>query len=190
MESVMKNYLEESSRTASDAFHSLNVPGQSAFQVLANVFAAGNTADVCKRGLYYGTDHEKLQLRVKDQVKTLSNMVEEIREQDDKLHPGLMDPNLLHGTLGIASEVGELAEQLVNKALRRENVDYVNISEEVGDILWYCAMILRACGKSFEDVATQNIAKLKVRYPHKFTLEKAETRDLFEERKILEETNA
>lgn len=189
MESVMKKYLEDSARTASDAFHSLNVPGQSAFQVLANVYAAGNTADVCKRGLYYGTDHAKLQSRVMDQVKSLSLLMAEIQEQDDKLHPGLMDPNLLHGVLGIASEVGELAEQLVNKALKREEVDLVNISEEIGDVLWYCAMILRTCGKSFEDVAEQNIAKLKARYPEKFTQIEAENRDLENERKVLERHN-
>jgi len=58
--------------------------------------------------------------------------------------------------------------------------------EEVGDILWYCAIILKYTGHTFGDAMERNIAKLEKRYPDKFTEEDAVNRDLVSERKELE----
>ena len=52
-------------------------------------------------------------------------------------------------------------------------VDYENLKEECGDVLWYLAIIFDANGWSFELIQEMVIAKLKVRYPHKFTKEDA-----------------
>jgi len=47
------------------------------------------------------------------------------------------------------------------------------LREEIGDILWYLAAIIRAEGWEFEDIMEENINKLRKRYPEKFTTELA-----------------
>ncbi|MDX8383980.1 MAG: MazG nucleotide pyrophosphohydrolase domain-containing protein, partial [Ghiorsea sp.] len=38
-----------------------------------------------------------------------------------------------------------------------------SIVAELGDVLWYVAMVAKECGSSLEDIATSNLAKLKRR---------------------------
>jgi NTP pyrophosphatase (non-canonical NTP hydrolase) len=54
------------------------------------------------------------------------------------------------------------------------------------DQLVYAYVAARAAGSSLEEVMERNIAKLKARYPEKFTQEQALNRDLETERAILE----
>ena len=67
-----------------------------------------------------------------------------------------------------------------------DELDLVNVKEEIGDLLWYIAIMLNVLDTDFETVMRTNIAKLKARYPDKFTEEKATHRDLNKERQILE----
>jgi hypothetical protein len=67
-----------------------------------------------------------------------------------------------------------------------EPFDAVNLIEECGDVQWYEAMLCRALGTDFDTVQRTNIAKLKARFPDKFTEESANNRDLEIERSILE----
>ena len=65
-------------------------------------------------------------------------------------------------------------------------MDVVNILEENGDINWYQAIMMDACGGDWGDILENNIEKLKERFPEKFTNEDALNRDLDAERAILE----
>jgi len=65
-------------------------------------------------------------------------------------------------------------------------LDRVNMAEEVGDLFWYIAIIAYELGFEFESVMEKNIEKLKARYGEKFSQEKANLRDLAQERSILE----
>ena len=90
---------------------------------------------------------------------------------------------LLHGALGCITEGGELIEGLLGEP------DDVNIMEEVGDLMWYVGILLdevSSRGYPIIDVLKTNIAKLRKRYPEKFTEDAALNRDLDEERKVLE----
>jgi len=93
---------------------------------------------------------------------------------------------LLHGGMGISTEAGELLDALKKHIFYGKKLDYVNISEELGDILYYISICMNVLGISFEEVMEKNIEKLKARYPEKFTEDKAINRDLDTERKILE----
>ena len=72
--------------------------------------------------------------------------------------------------LGLASEAGEVAG-VWKKVLRDaaemtgNTVDesLAKLIKESGDVLWYIAELCTATGVSMEDVAAQNIAKLKSR---------------------------
>lgn len=92
----------------------------------------------------------------------------------------------LHGAMGIMTEAGELMDVYKKFIMYGKPVDVPNVKEEIGDILWYIALICHFHGISLEDAMITNIAKLRARYPEKFTEDKALNRDLNIERKILE----
>lgn len=92
---------------------------------------------------------------------------------------------IVHGVIGLATEAGELLEAL-DSALDGEQFDSVNMQEEVGDAFWYQAILAKAGGFSFDTCQRRNIAKLRKRFPDKFTEHDALNRDLFGERAILE----
>lgn len=80
-------------------------------------------------------------------------------------HPGFMDK-----VLGIAGEGGEVAEK-VKKILRDKSgkigkKEKAELIKELGDVLWYTAVLAHYLGESFEKVASKNIAKLAQRNVH------------------------
>lgn len=96
-----------------------------------------------------------------------------------------IDPRLFHGVIGAATESGELVEAL-QKAINGDDADLINIMEEVGDSMWYFAILADTMGISIETAMERVIAKLKKRYPEKYTDDLAENRDLAAERAVLE----
>ena len=88
--------------------------------------------------------------------------------------------------MGLVTEAGEFQDMLKKHVFYGKPLDEVNLKEEIGDLLWYCAIALEALDTDFEAVMETNINKLKARYPEKFTEDKAENRDLVKEREILE----
>lgn len=93
---------------------------------------------------------------------------------------------LLHGAIGMATESGEILDAIKKHIFYGAPLDLVNVKEEVGDSLWYQAIILHELSSSFPEVMEKIIAKLKARYPDKFSAEKALNRNLAAERNILE----
>ncbi len=94
--------------------------------------------------------------------------------------------DLLHGAMGLCTETGELQDTVKKYVFYGKELDRVNIEEELGDIFWYCAIICKSLDLDFQTIMEKNIAKLKKRYPEKFTEDKALNRDLEAERKVLE----
>ena len=95
-------------------------------------------------------------------------------------------PDVLHGAIGIATESGELLDAIKKAIFYQKPADIVNVKEELGDLMWYIALICHNFGWTFEEIQKLNIEKLKKRYPDRFTAEHAENRDLAAERKVLE----
>lgn len=93
---------------------------------------------------------------------------------------------MLHGAIGAVTESGELIDALKKTIYYGKPLDKVNIVEEVGDIMWYLALILRELDMTFEDAAQININKLRSRFGEKFSEFDAQNRDLTKERSILE----
>lgn len=96
--------------------------------------------------------------------------------------------DLLHGALGVITEAGELTDVVKKFKFADKPIDWVNVQEEIGDILWYLALLSRATGMSLEEIATLNIAKLEARYKKRaFTAAESANRDLTTERAVLEQ---
>src|SRR2546430_2341324 len=84
-----------------------------------------------------------------------------------RLSPAMID--MLHGAIGVGGEAGELLDAVKRFLFYGKDLDRTNVIEEVGDVLWYLALILRSAGSSFEEAKELNIKKLKARYAGKFS---------------------
>jgi len=70
--------------------------------------------------------------------------------------------------LGVTGEAGDLAG-CIKKTIYHENDQTAGIRENIGDTMWYLAMICNCLNWDFEEVLSENITKLKKRYPKGFT---------------------
>lgn len=96
------------------------------------------------------------------------------------------EEDTIHMILGMVTEVGELADTFKKNMAYNKEIDWVNVEEEVGDITWY---LVNFCSKNNIDIERcfdKNVAKLRARYPEKFSEEMATNRDLKKERETLE----
>jgi len=102
--------------------------------------------------------------------QTLANRTENIT-----ILPGteIIRARLIHALLGLASETGEFAGSLKKTLIYDAPLDTENLAEEIGDILWYMAVVANALNIHLSDVAEANIQKLRKRYPEKYTDELA-----------------
>ena len=164
-------YLRASARTASGKFHAELVnPAEMDFMLQA-VVTAGSWADRIKRALFYGKDHDT-------GTRWSSTSISH--------RPELAD--LVHAMLGCVTEAAEIAEHVRDVLTGAKPLDAVNLNEEFGDQLWYIALGLRFLGADFEGTFETNIAKLRKRFPDRFTEEAAINRDVAAERTVLEDT--
>lgn len=77
------------------------------------------------------------------------------------------DNNFIYPVLGLVGEAGEVAEK-IKKVLRDKEgiVDEESrekITKELGDVLWYLSQTATELNLSLEEVANNNIEKLKSR---------------------------
>jgi len=75
--------------------------------------------------------------------------------------------DLLHWVLGVNGEAGEIAEK-IKKIIRDKQgqlseEDKTELVKEIGDVLWYLAVLAHQLGASFDSIANQNIEKLQSR---------------------------
>lgn len=94
----------------------------------------------------------------------------------------------LHAVMGVVTEAGELAENLLKAIRNREDLDRTNLIEELGDLEWYMSLLRHARQLTQGEVQQANLAKLKARYPKRFTEEYALNRNLTQEIEAMENT--
>lgn len=113
-------------------------------------------------------------------------VAERMTGYEDQIIPDQQVLDLIHASMGLVTEAGEFQDMLKKHLYYGRELDTVNLREEIGDLLWYCAIALQALDTDFQSVMQTNIDKLKARYPEKFTEDSANNRDLKVERQILE----
>ncbi len=92
----------------------------------------------------------------------------------------------IHMVMGMSTEVGEILDVFKKKLAYNKNIDWINVKEEIGDLMWYVANFCRTNNFDLYKILETNIEKLEARYPEKFTQDKAIFRNLKKERQILE----
>lgn len=83
---------------------------------------------------------------------------------------------VLNAALGLSGEVGELNDLIKKFVFHEKPMDEGHFKREIGDILWYIAMICHSCGYDMDYIMELNIEKLKERYPDGFNTTLANNR--------------
>jgi NTP pyrophosphatase (non-canonical NTP hydrolase) len=89
---------------------------------------------------------------------------------------GSIQDMLTTAALGFAGEGGEFCEHIKKVLYHGHDLHTEYLRQEIGDILWYCAIASLACGSRLETIAEENIQKLQRRYPEKFDIERSKNR--------------
>lgn len=102
------------------------------------------------------------------------------------------ESRVAHGIIGASTEANEMLDNLKKGVWYGKGIDYGNIKEEIGDILWYIAEICNAKGWSMMDLARQNYEKLqKKRFKSgQFTEDEAINRNIESEQELFIESNS
>ena len=75
--------------------------------------------------------------------------------------------------LGLAGEAGEVADTVKKQILHQHGEDPEQIKKELGDLLWYAAVLAKLYGYTLAEVMQGNIEKLQKRYKDGFSVEES-----------------
>lgn len=114
------------------------------------------------------------------QALSLNSYQESCKETAVYTNTNIGGQRATYCALSLAGEAGEVAN-VVKKAVRDHGFDdcfyylskdrkHLNgnvsdaVRDELGDTLWYVAMLAHECGFTLEEIAARNLEKLKERY--------------------------
>lgn len=138
-----------------------------------------------------GNEYQNLAMRTNDGrgMQRLINMADDIEHyrkyQINKLplpEGGLeveLDVDLgslINGLFGLSGESGELIDMVKKWIFHEKELDEDHAKKELGDVMWYVAMICESFGWSLDEIMQMNVDKLKKRYPEGFDTERANNR--------------
>ena len=102
------------------------------------------------------------------------------------LTKGSWDVDVLHCMVGMQTGLGERSAPYKKHIYYGKDLDKTNVAEELADQIWYAVNLARIENIDLVKALQNNIAKLKVRFPEKFTEQNAIERNLEAERVELE----
>lgn len=70
-----------------------------------------------------------------------------------------------HAALGMAGETGEVLDLIKKWTFHEKELDTVHLERELGDVMWYVALMCESFGFDFEKILQMNYDKLSARYP-------------------------
>ena len=90
----------------------------------------------------------------------------QLESRKTAIYPNI-DSNFIYPTLGLAGEAGEICEK-IKKIIRDKSGiisedDRQEIKKELGDVTWYVANLASELNLSYQEIAQENIEKLKDR---------------------------
>lgn len=182
---VLEQYVQDAIRTES-RIEVVSTEYDNLLGVMQIFVAAGNMLDAIKKNVFYGKEIKKT-----DWDDNISIINDEVTVLDlfstSENHTSLkIDPRLFHALIGIATESSELIEAVIKALEYNTDIDHVNVREELGDLNWYQAIAIDSTDTDWNSILDTNIAKLKKRYPDKFSSHAAINRDTDAERELLE----
>lgn len=158
--------------------------------VMDAAIAIGNMADMLKKLAAYNkpinlADWNNYASNLNGIIPFLTEMNADAFKAPEGTAPMNLNTRLFHGIFGLFTESTELMEAL-QVARLTGNWDIPNLKEEIGDQQWYQAILVDELKGDMVAIQETVIAKLRARYPEKYSDANAINRDLTTERQILE----
>lgn len=123
-----------------------------------------------------GNEYQELAMRTND-GKSSHRLEKQIKMSLNGANPLCKDAGgLIMGCLGLSGEAGEFTDMIKKWIFHEKPLDVVHAEKELGDIMWYVAMICESFGWKLEDIMQMNVDKLKTRYPDGFNVDHANNR--------------
>lgn len=123
-------------------------------------------------------EYQKLAMRTNDGnctnrlMKKIAdhNFVYHNEEYGIGLAPDRIDVGgIINASFGLSGETGELNDILKKWMFHGHELEEEKVKKELGDIMWYVAMMCESFGFKMEEIMQLNIDKLKARYPEGFS---------------------
>jgi NTP pyrophosphatase (non-canonical NTP hydrolase) len=103
-----------------------------------------------------------------------------------------LQASMMHMAVGISGEAGELLDAIKKHSIYQKPLDFDNVKEEAGDILFYLTGLLNDVGITLNECIEANREKLSKRYPNKCysnadAIKRADKLDVIEEPFVLKD---
>lgn len=129
-----------------------------------------------------GHEYQKLAMRTND-GKATDRLFDKIEMIDffKNVKSGRPSENydlggIIDAALGLSGEVGEFNDMLKKWIFHEKNFDVEHAKKEIGDIIWYVAMMCHSFGWELDEILQMNVDKLLARYPDGFDVYLANNR--------------
>lgn len=127
-----------------------------------------------------GNEYQKLAMRTNDGlgIERIMNMADNLEQgvEDSIPDTGIDLGGIINGLFGLSGEAGELTDMIKKWIFHESNFDEEHAKKELGDVMWYVAMICESFNWSLDEIMQMNIEKLEKRYPDGFDVIKANNR--------------
>ena len=157
-------YITKALRTKSDQFHTEIVDPVLAIDTLYRFEIIASYIDAMKKSLFYGKPLPE------------DRALEIAAYQNLEITRGVVDEDPLHALFGMITEIAEISA-VVRKCMEARTADKVKLTDEIGDLMWYLALLISHYDLDFNRILDRNVAKLMARFPKKFTTEEALNRN-------------
>ena len=131
-----------------------------------------------------GNEYQDLAMRTNDRkgtdrvinalTKSIINSCEIVNSDSKEMTKDL--GGIFNACLGLSGEVGELNDMIKKWIFHEKQFDEEHAKKELGDVMWYVAMMCESFGWGLDEILQMNVDKLKARYPQGFSVELANNR--------------
>lgn len=119
-----------------------------------------------------GSEYVKAAMRTND-GKNTDRMIQAVTvNRENKKDIG----GIVNACLGLSGEVGEFNDMVKKWIFHEKPLDEEHAKKEMGDVLWYVAMMCESFGWDLDEIMQMNVDKLKARYPEGFDVNLANNR--------------
>ena len=114
-------------------------------------------------------EYQMLAMRTRDDVST-DRLIRAMHDYE-----GMAD--IITACMGLCGEVGELVDMFKKHIFHEQELDEDHAKKELGDVMWYAALLCDAMSWDLETIMAMNITKLEKRYPEGFDVYRANHRE-------------
>lgn len=133
------------------------------------LYTQGDTEENCRRCIMHRLK------RTSDTASAFDHYQSKARKSANLEAP--KEKRILNWCFGIMGEAGEVIDTIKKHLFHKHEAPRTALMEELGDLLWYISNLAYEYKISLDELAYNNVSKLKKRYPQGFSPERSVNRD-------------